>query len=185
MNMTVFDIKNLLPQSEPDTQKVIQWIDRYGEALLTRMEEGHLTASSFIFNAFRTKILMVYHNIYQSWSWTGGHADGNADLKAVALKEATEETGVTDFRFIDDSICAVDILPVQAHIKHGKPVKEHVHLNICYALECDENALLRIKPDENSGVAWIDLSDWKSRVSENDKLMIPIYEKIICKYTQL
>lgn len=173
-----------LPKSEPDTTKVVSWIEQYGDKLLTRMEEGHLTASSFIFNPARTKTLMVYHNIYQSWSWTGGHTDGNENLKEVALKEAMEETGVSDFRFIDGEICAVDILPVKAHMKRGKPVKEHVHLNVCYALECEEDAMLQINPDENSGVAWIDLSDWKSKISESDALMIPIYEKIIHKYAK-
>ena len=181
--MTLNQLIEELPKNEPDTAQVVSWIKQYGEKLLTRMEEGHLTASSFIFDPTRTKTLMVYHNIYKSWSWTGGHADGDPDLKAVALKEAVEETGVTELRFIDGSVCAVDILPVQAHEKRGVPVKAHVHLNICYALECREDVELKIKPDENSAVGWIDISDWKSKISESDKQMIPIYEKIIQKYT--
>ena len=34
---------------------------------------------------------MIYHNIYNSWAWTGGHADGNENLVEVALKEAEEQ----------------------------------------------------------------------------------------------
>ena len=55
-----------------------------------------MTASGFIVNEARNKTLMVHHNIYNSWSWTGGHADGDSDLLAVALREAREETGIVN-----------------------------------------------------------------------------------------
>jgi 8-oxo-dGTP pyrophosphatase MutT (NUDIX family) len=178
-------ILDMLPVSEPDTPRIRQWIARYGEKLLERMPEGHFTASGFIFNPARTKTLMVYHNIYQSWAWTGGHADGDADLLRVALREAWEETGVQRLRPIDCTACAADILPVPAHVKHGRPVAAHVHLNLTFALECEEEEALRVKPDENSGVAWIDLKRLAEYVSEQDKDMLPVYEKIIRRYADL
>ena len=64
----------------------------------------HMTASAWIVNADRTKALMAYHNIYDSWSWLGGHADGEEDLLAVALKEAREEAGILNVRPVSDSI---------------------------------------------------------------------------------
>lgn len=63
--------------------------------VLTRKNEfSHLTSSSFIVNKERTKVLMIHHNIYDSWAWTGGHADGEVDLLSVALRETQEETGI-------------------------------------------------------------------------------------------
>ena len=44
---------------------------------------------------------MIHHNIYNSWSWTGGHADGDKDLLYVAIKEAKEETGVKNIKALD------------------------------------------------------------------------------------
>ena len=57
-------------------------------------ETAHFTASAWVVNPARNKVLMIYHNIYNSWSWTGGHADGETDLLAVALREVAEETGL-------------------------------------------------------------------------------------------
>ena len=172
-----------LPACGPDTEKILKWIEQYGEdALLTRMEAGHFTAAGFIFNPKRTKTLMIYHNIFDSWAWTGGHADGDADFLHVALKEAEEEAGVV-CRAIEPCACFADIIPVKAHMKRGKPVKEHVHLNLSFALECDEDAVLRIKPDENSGVAWLDIQTLAQHISPEDRHIMEIYRRIIEKYS--
>ena len=176
-------ILGYIPQNETESSGIRQWMERYGDQLLTRMPEGHFTAAGFIFNPDRTKTLMIYHNIYRSWAWTGGHADGERDLLALALREAQEETGAR-CRPIDGTACSADIIPVQAHVKRGQPVAAHVHLNLAFALECDEDAPLRIKPDENSGVAWLDLTDLPSKISPEDAaLMLPIYGKIVRKYS--
>ena len=136
----------------------------------------HFTASSWIVNSDRTKVLMCYHNIYQSWSWTGGHADGNANLLEVALKEAKEETGLQNIRPVSDNIYSVEILTVPSHIKRGKFVNAHLHLNATYLLEADESELLCIKEDENSGLAWMTLDEAIEKCTEPE--MIPIYQKL-------
>lgn len=179
------EILDFLPHNETEPSAIRQWVEQYGEKLLSRMPEGHFTAAGFIFNPERTKTLMIYHNIYQSCAWTGGHADGERNLLSVALREAWEETGAV-CRPIDGIACAVDILPVQAHIKHGQPVAAHVHLNFSFALECSEDAPLRTKPDENSGVAWIEIAELPHKVSPEDaRLMLPIYEKIVRQYSPI
>ena len=67
--------------------------------IFTRQNEtAHFTASAWVVNRSRSRVLMVYHNIYNSWSWTGGHADGERDLLAVALREVAEETGLKTLR---------------------------------------------------------------------------------------
>lgn len=127
---------------------------------------AHFTASSWLVNKEHTKVLMIYHNLYNSWAWTGGHADGDRDLLAVAIKEAQEETGVQNIVPVKESIYSIETLTVDGHMKKGKYVPSHLHLNVTYLLEADEDEILRVKPDENSGVAWFDLGEVMGKCTE-------------------
>ena len=120
---------------------------------------AHLTASAWVVNPERNKVLMAYHNLYNSWAWLGGHADGNFDLAIVAEKEAREESGLTDVRLVSDDILSLEILTVDGHEKKGNYVPSHLHLNLTYLLEADPNAPICIKEDENSQVGWINFAD--------------------------
>ena len=122
----------------------------------------HITASAWIVNRDRTKVLMAYHNIMQSWAWLGGHADGETDLLQVALKEAREESGVQNIRPVTEALYSVEMLTVDGHVKRGRYVNSHLHLNATYLLEADENDRLFVKADENSGVKWIPVEDVQS-----------------------
>ena len=105
-------------------------------------------------NKDRSKVLMVYHNIYNSWSWLGGHADGETDLLSVAIREVKEEAGIAHVRPVSENIFSLESLTVDGHVKKGKYISSHLHLNITYLLEADSEEDVRIKADENSGVAW-------------------------------
>lgn len=126
----------------------------------------HMTASAWIVNADRTKALMAYHNIYDSWSWLGGHADGEEDLLAVALKEAREEAGILNVRSVSDEILSLEVLTVDGHVKRGRYVSSHLHLNVTYLLEADEEEGLHIREGENSGVRWFGLDEAVQASSE-------------------
>ena len=78
-------------QEEPDKQLILNWIRNNTNAFSRENTVAHMTASAWVVNQDKSKILMVYHNIYNSWSWLGGHADGETDLLAVALREVKEE----------------------------------------------------------------------------------------------
>jgi len=126
----------------------------------------HMTASAWIVNADRTKALMAYHNIYDSWSWLGGHADGEEDLLAVALKEAREEAGILNVRPVSEEILSLEVLTVDGHVKRGRYVSSHLHLNVTYLLEADEEEGLHIREGENSGVRWFGLDEAVQASSE-------------------
>ena len=163
-------------QEENDREMMLKYIDTFEDVLTRENRMCHFTASSWIVNKERTKILMIYHKIYDSWAWTGGHCDGDSDMLHVALKEATEETGIENFKVLSDGIYSIEIVSVDGHVKRGKYVTTHLHLNISYLLEADEHDELRIKEDENSGVKWIDISEINNVVSEPK--MHPIYDKM-------
>ncbi|WP_055669504.1 NUDIX hydrolase [Desnuesiella massiliensis] len=175
-------IKNYNPfneQEAKDRELILKSANQFDNILTRDNELLHMTSSGFIVNKSRDKILMVHHNIYNSWAWTGGHADGEEDLLQVAIKEAEEETGVKEIRPIISDIFALDIMPVQAHMKRGKFVSAHLHLNAAYLLEGDENEVLVVKTDENSGVKWIPINE--VNLYSNEPHMHKIYNKIIDK----
>ena len=122
----------------------------------------HITSSAWIVNHDRTKVLMAYHNIMQTWAWLGGHADGETDLLKVALKEAREESGVRNIHPVSEELYSVEMITVKGHVKRGKYVNSHIHLNATYLLEADENDELFVKEDENSGVRWIPIGEVQS-----------------------
>ncbi len=140
---------------------------------------GHMTASAWIVDRHRSHVLMVYHNIYDSWSWTGGHADGQTDLLSVALREANEETGV-HARPVKEDIFSLEVLTVDGHMRRGVYVPSHLHLNVTYLLEADMEEQIRVKADENRSVAWFTLDEALSKPTE--KWMVQhIYSKLNAK----
>lgn len=146
-------------QEERDRTELLRRL-RSGEDLYTRDNSaGHLTASAWVVSPDRRQVLMAYHNIYDSWSWLGGHADGDHDLLAVALREVREESGLTAVRPVSRSIYSVEILTVDGHEKRGAYVSSHLHLNVTYLLEADPAEPVRCKPDENSRVGWFGLEE--------------------------
>lgn len=177
------EIRDFVPgceQEEVDKRLLLQYMELFGEQILTReCTLAHLTASSMIFNRERDKVLMIYHKIYQSWAWTGGHSDGEETPLLTAAREALEETGIRGISQLRDGVQTLDILTVDGHWKRGAYVSSHLHLNLSYLFEADEGETLRIKEDENSGVQWIPVKHLADYVSEPE--MIPVYEKLIRK----
>ena len=141
-------------QEEMDKALILNWIETQENAFSRENTVAHMTASAWVVNKERSKVLMIYHNIYNSWSWLGGHADGETDLLAVAVREVKEEAGITNVRPVSDEIFSLESLTVDGHVKKGRYVSNHLHLNVTYLLEADSEEAVSVKADENSGVAW-------------------------------
>lgn len=163
-------------QEEVEKEVLCKYMQSFPDLLTRQNPFAHLTASAWIVNLQGTKVLMAYHKIYDSWAWTGGHADGNSDLLEVAIKEAEEETGICNLHPLNGEICALDILPVWAHKKNGVCIASHLHLNLSYIMEADDSLHLQCKPDENSGVQWVDIAKVNSYCTERE--MKPVYQKL-------
>ena len=175
-------IEKYIPYNEQeasDKELMLEYIDKFEDVLTRKNKMCHFTASNWIVNKDRTRVLMIYHNIYKSWAWTGGHADGDSDLLHVAIKEAEEETGLNNLKLLSDGIYGLQILTVDSHIKRGKFVSSHLHLDCCFLLEANEEEKLRIKEDENSGVKWVEID--KVTKLTNEEKMKPIYTKLNSK----
>ena len=148
-------IENYRPYNEQEKRDKGLILDclRAFEDVFTRENAlAHMTASAWVVNERFDRVLMAYHNLYDSWSWLGGHADGDEDLLAVALKEVREESGVKNVRPASEDIFSLEVLTVDGHMKREKYVSSHLHLNVTYLLIADDTNVLTVKPDENSGV---------------------------------
>ena len=150
------DIRAFVPgceQEERDREAMLRFLAAHEDAFLRTNLTAHRTASAWVLSRDRRRVVMVYHNLYRSWSWTGGHADGGRDLLAVAMREVTEETGLQRLELLHPGIFSLECLTVDGHEKRGQYVPSHSHMNVTYLLGAMDHEL-RQKPDENSGVAW-------------------------------
>ena len=163
------DIRDYRPynrQEEKDKANILSFLENNDNAFFRDNEIGHMTASAWVVNDKKDKVLMAYHRIYDSWSWLGGHCDGEQDCLKVAMKEVREEAGVKSLKPLSESIFSLEILSVDSHIRKGEYVPTHLHLNVTYLLEADENEELFVKADENSNVAWFTLDEAVASSSE-------------------
>lgn len=174
-------IRDYIPQDAAERAAqiaILQAAAADGEDVLLRERtQGHITCSGFVMNPTLDKVLMVYHNIYDSYAWTGGHADGSPAFLETAIREVQEETGIKAPFALMGALLSLDCLPVKAHVRRGVPVAAHMHYNLTYGLIAEEKERLHHKPDENSDVAWIPVSDIAAACREPH--MLPIYEKLI------
>ena len=177
------EIQNYEPVNEQETRDkeiMLQFIKNNPDCLTRENQVAHFTTSIWTVNKERTKTLMVYHNIYNSWSWIGGHADGSDDLATVAMRELEEETGIKNAKLVSDEILSLEILTVDGHMKKGVYVPSHLHLNVTYLAEADEAELLVVKEDENKDVKWWPLEE-ALEVSSEPWMVEHIYKKLIAK----
>lgn len=183
MTRLIEQIKKYTPtneQEERDKAQMLIYLESNDNCLTRENMVAHFTTSVWTVNEARTKILMVYHNIYDSWSWIGGHADGMENLSQVAMRELQEETGVKNGRLVSDDIFSIETLTVDGHIKKGVYVPSHLHFNITYLAEADENEVLVVKEDENQAVKWFAFED--ALAASTEPWMVEnVYKKLIAK----
>ena len=175
------EIENYIPfdeQEKKDKEQFLRFIDTFDDVLTRDNIFGHFSASAFLVNKKRNKMIVVYHIINDGWIYPGGHADGDDNLLSVAVREVEEKTGLKA-KILDENIYAIQSAPVKGHIKSGKYVSSHIHFDVLYLMEADDRSPLKYKENESKGVKWISFEE------ADDKTMCdfirPIHKKIIEK----
>lgn len=174
-------LRNYIPFNEQEAKDqiyMLKWIENFSDVLTRGNIFGHFTASAFIVNPERTKMVVVYHKINNGWTYPGGHADGEENLLNVAIRETLEETGLK-IKVLDENIFALQVLPTSGHIKNGQYVSSHEHLDCLFLMEASENLALTYREEESLGVKWIDFKDAMN--AEIVPFIKPVHAKIIRK----
>lgn len=187
--MRIEELKYYIRTYEPfdeqeinDKETILEFMDRHHDVLTRDNTFGHLTASAFVVDSSKNRMLMVNHNIFNGLIYPGGHADGDANLFDVATREVFEETGIHVSPLFNGDIFSIQALPIKGHVKHGKYVSAHIHYDILYALiaEKENEDKIRVLETENSLVKWVDFENLES---ENQVDWIkPINEKLVKKF---
>ncbi|MCB9386547.1 MAG: NUDIX hydrolase [Microthrixaceae bacterium] len=117
--------------------RVLALLADHGETLADRTTSvGHLTGSALVLDSTAQRTLLMLHTKLDRWLQPGGHADGDHELAGVALKEATEETGIVGLRV---RVPAVDI---DIHsVDHGDDLGEHLHLDLRFVVVAPDDAV--------------------------------------------
>ena len=131
----------------------IAFIAAHPDCLLRSCLTGHLTGSSWIVSRDRSKTLLVLHRKLNRWLNPGGHADGDPDLAAVALREAREETGLASVRLLEPQLFDFDRHRIPEH----KGTPEHWHYDFRFILGADADEPLVIS-EESNDLRWVELA---------------------------
>ena len=148
-----------------DVGRIISFVEREPACAERSHQFGHLTGSAWIVNTTRTKALLLHHRKLSRWMQPGGHADGDLDLLAVALREAREESGLSGIEPVTREIYDVDI----HEIPPFKDVPSHYHFDVRFLLRADDAEMPRHNEESNQ-VKWIDLADISQYTREESVL---------------
>ena len=155
---TIVNYKPCDEQEERDKEQMLTFISNFDDVLTRNNVLGHFSASAFVINKEKSKMAAVYHIICDGWTYPGGHADGEEDLLSVAVREVEEETGLKANVLSEEPIL-ISTNPVNPHVKRGKFVSSHLHFDVLYLMEADENIPLEYRHDESKGVKWISFDE--------------------------
>ena len=147
---------------EVNAIKMLNFFDDHDSCFEKNNLPGHFTGSAWVISPNKNKILMTHHKKLNMWLQLGGHADGEKDLKSVAVKEAKEESGFNNFSILSEEIFDLDI----HKIKPMNQEPEHLHYDVRFLLEADPNEQNIIISEESHDVKWIHLDDVSGYNSE-------------------
>jgi 8-oxo-dGTP pyrophosphatase MutT (NUDIX family) len=117
---------------------------------------GHVTGSAWVVSPDRGRVLLLHHRKHDQWFQPGGHADGDADILRVALRETSEETGLdpSHIRLVSSEVFDLDIHTIPA--SHRGP--RHDHYDIRFLVEMDDDLEIPGN-DESHEILWVPLAE--------------------------
>ncbi len=134
-------------------QQMLSFLTTAKEPFSRSNQDGHFTASAFLLNSQGDKFFLLHHAKLQKWMQPGGHCDGDSDVLRVAIKEASEESGINNIKFVSSEIFDIDIHRIPS--SHGQ--ETHLHYDVRFLLQTvDSEALL--PNHESTDMIWADKS---------------------------
>lgn len=145
------------PEHEANRAQILAFVDAHPDALHRSCLEGHLTGSAAVVDPASGRLLLLFHAKVQRWLQPGGHADGDANLAAVARREAEEETGIAELAVVTPAI------DLDVHLFHNAAGTEpdHLHLDVRHLVVAPAGAVPRGN-HESERLAWVERADLTS-----------------------
>lgn len=152
----------------------MSWLDDVlpDEDPWARSSRRHVTGSAIVVHPPTRRVLLRWHERYQLWNHVGGHADAGeeGDPFRTAMREAREETGLTDLRpwpGPDPEAVLVEVVPVEA----AKGEAAHEHIDVCYVLATDAPHAT-VEEHGDAALEWVDLDEARRRVNDHVQLLL-------------
>ncbi len=169
--MTIETLENALrryaavkPPDDDTASSFQEFLGSGGDVFARSHSVGHFTGSAWLVSADGERVLLTHHRKLGRWLQLGGHADGDADLASVALREAEEESGLTDLA-VEPDIFDLD--------RHGIPARgdepEHWHYDVRYVVRATGSEQFAIS-EESLALAWKSIREIASDTSADVSL---------------
>ncbi len=128
--------------------EMLAFLDAHPDAHHRTCLAGHLTGAALVLDHARERALLTHHRKLDRWLQLGGHCDGDANLAATALREASEESGIEGLR-VDPAPIDLDVHAIPA--RPGEP--EHLHLDVRFVVSAPPGAV-ETAGDESHALGW-------------------------------
>jgi len=161
-------VKNYEPDSLAEKKyknQIFNFLVNYKDDYLRTNSKGHLTASAWIINYNRDKVLLHYHNSLDKWIQLGGHLEKEELIQEAALREAREESGLNSLSIMEQKIFDLDVHKIPASDEQA----EHFHYDLRILMEANSEEELE-KSSESKSLKWIDLNKVDNYVREESVL---------------
>ncbi|MGX6960555.1 MAG: NUDIX hydrolase [Rickettsia endosymbiont of Pentastiridius leporinus] len=151
---------------------MLEFLNEYNSPFSRDSKLGHFTASGFLINNDKTKFLLMHHKKLNTWLQLGGHCDGNSNILEVALREAKEESGISEIEVVSDQIFDIDV-----HYIPKRPNEPaHYHYDVRFLLKTINNDNF-IKNNESHELKWFSFSDYLQLGIELERSVTRMIEK--------
>lgn len=131
-------------------ERIMGFVGTHANCFDRSLSIGHITGSAWLLDLTGERALLTHHRKLGMWLQLGGHADGEADVLAVALREAREESGLTLIEPVHADVFDVDVHDIPA--RPGEPA--HVHYDVRFLLRTVEDTAVQVS-DESLDLAWV------------------------------
>ncbi len=157
-------------EEKPFLEKTIAFVGEHPDCFERFLEEGHITASSWLLDKTRQKALLMHHRKLDAWVQLGGHCDGDPNVLEVSLKEAKEESGILSIAPISSTIFDIDIHEVPAK---GE-MKAHLHYDIRFLLQIRSDVSAK-ENHESKELLWVTKDE--STLPTKSRSIVRMFEK--------
>lgn len=153
------DIKNAVSSyANDDTNKILtlMFIDNFDDFWSKNNLYGHLTASCWVVNSTKDKVLLTHHLKLKKWFQLGGHIEvSDIDIFEACVREFVEESGLKKYKVLKKEIFDIDIHKIPTN----KQTPEHFHFDIRILIEADENEKINFDSSESRSVEWVEIQN--------------------------